>query len=537
MHLVLHLRSYIFLILIYASFGLLAQSEAPLKRQLKKEQGISYVEKAIELVDLYLDKEKYSEAEELAEEARKVAMAELHPEWLAICLNRQAKSIINDPSVRLFSKAKSSKILRESTQLSSDTELQIENLELLKALAVERGRDKEVEAVSEQLKTLRSGGSLNGDAVSGGILGKKKREALDRFRDIQSDQDSLTQQLAQISAQRQKLARKSLGLVTELEKREAAFDKLSQEQMRIKFRLLQQDYMLDSMAYASSLDSLQLANQKIQNAELEAQVNFQRSQRNFFLALAAVILLLAFGLYFRYQNMKQHNAVLEEKNRIIEEERIRSEELLLNILPKIVADELKVSGKAQAKRFDKATVLFADFKDFSRISSNLSPEKLVRDLDYCFQAFDEIVERHGLEKIKTIGDAYVCAGGLPRGSSSSAADVVHAALDICDFLVRLKKEGKSRNITPFEARIGIHTGPLVAGVVGKKKFAYDIWGDTVNLAARLETNSVPGKINISSSTYQLVKTQFQCEPRGKIEAKNIGEVDMYYVSNSKAAVN
>ncbi len=513
-----------------------SQTESDIKKQLKDIQGLEYVQVAIELVDLYLDKEKFDLAEELAEEARKVAVSEMHPEWIAITLNRQARAIIRDPSLRLFARAKSRKLLNESIQLSSDNELQKENLRLLKQLAREKGDTDEVTAIEAQLAALNNGGSINEDVVSGGVLGRRKREALDRLKDIRSDQDSLNQQLTQINSQKQKLAKKSKGLVTQLEAKEAAFDKLSDEQMRIEYRLLQQDYLLDSMAFTSSLDSLKIANQEAKNAELDAELNFQKSQRNFFLAIASVILILAFGLYSRYRNTKAHNALLEEKNKIIQEERERSEELILNILPKIVADELKASGKATAERFEEATVLFADFKDFSSISSKLSPEKLVSDLDYCFQAFDEIIERNGLEKIKTIGDAYVCAGGLPKGNDSNAADVVQAALDIRDFLKQLKEKADRMKITPFEARIGIHTGPLVAGVVGKKKFAYDIWGDTVNLASRMETNSQPGKINISSSTYKLVKDQFECEARGKILAKNLGEVDMYYVTSTINAV-
>jgi class 3 adenylate cyclase len=513
-----------------------AQTESQLKKQLKTSQGLEYVQSAIQLADLYLANEQYGLAEQLAEDARQEAVSELHPEWIAISLNRQAKAIINDPSLRFFSRVKSRKLLKESTQLSSDVELQLDNFRLLRQLAEESGRTGEVAAIDAQMAELQKGGSLNEELVAGGVLGRRKREALDKLKDIQTDQDSLSRQLLQIDAQKEKLAKKSQSLVAQLERREAAFDELSQEQMRIKYRLLQQDYLLDSMAYASSLDSLKLSNQKAKNAQLEALVNFQKSQRNFFLAIAAVVLILAFALYSRYRNMKEHNAILEEKNRIIQEERERSEELLLNILPKIVADELKAKGKANAERFDEATVLFADFKDFSRISATLSPEKLVHDLDYCFHAFDEIIERHGLEKIKTIGDAYVCAGGLPKGNKSDASDVVRAALDIREFLRELKDKKDQKKITPFEARIGIHTGPLVAGVVGKKKFAYDIWGDTVNLAARLESNSQPGMINISAATYSLVKDQFDCDARGKISAKNIGEVEMYYVTNSTGAL-
>ena len=176
-----------------------------------------------------------------------------------------------------------------------------------------------------------------------------------------------------------------------------------------------------------------------------------------------------------------------------------------------------------------ATVFFSDFKDFTLISEKLEPEKLVADIDYCFRAYDEIMEKYGIEKIKTVGDAYMCAGGIPTENKANAVMVVKAALEVQDFMRQLGKD-KSKSGEPFfETRIGIHTGPVVAGIVGIKKFAFDIWGDTVNIAARMEDNSQVGKVNISQSTYELVKDHFHCTSRGKVTAKNKGEIDMYFV--------
>ncbi|MBS1657187.1 MAG: tetratricopeptide repeat protein [Bacteroidetes bacterium] len=213
----------------------------------------------------------------------------------------------------------------------------------------------------------------------------------------------------------------------------------------------------------------------------------------------------------------------------IGKEKQKSDQLLLNILPEEVAEELKASGRAQAKSFTMVTVMFTDFKDFTNISEKVSAELLVDEINYCFSAFDHIIQRYRIEKIKTIGDAYLCAAGLPVSNYTHAVDMVNAAFEIRDFIERRKKEKEAKGEIPFELRIGIHTGPVVAGIVGVKKYAYDIWGDTVNLAARMEQNSEAGKINISGTTYELVKEKFQCTHRGKIEAKHKGMVDMYFV--------
>ncbi len=242
------------------------------------------------------------------------------------------------------------------------------------------------------------------------------------------------------------------------------------------------------------------------------------------LALVLIFVLLFF-LYRRYSFVK-------ETNIIIEEEKNRSDGLLLNILPKETAQELKETGHVEAKKFESVTVLFTDFKDFTRSSADLTPESLVRSVDYYFSRFDEVMEKHGLEKIKTMGDSYMCTGGIHLHKEDHAIKMVHAAFEI----VRITEEVKIKNqdnIMPYEIRIGINTGPVVAGVVGTQKFAYDIWGDTVNVAARMETSSETGRINISENTYELIKDEFECEYRGKMKVKNKGMMKMYYVKKRK----
>jgi class 3 adenylate cyclase len=201
----------------------------------------------------------------------------------------------------------------------------------------------------------------------------------------------------------------------------------------------------------------------------------------------------------------------------------------LNILPAEIADELKNTGHVAAKYFDEVTVMFTDFKDFTLISEKLNPTELVAEIDFLFKAFDKIICKHNLEKIKTIGDAYMCAGGLPVANKTHAHDVVNAALEIQDFMKDHLLKRKAENKELFEIRIGIHTGPVVAGVVGENKFAYDIWGDTVNVASRMETSGETGKVNISGTTYERVNDKFICTHRGKIMVKNKGEFDMFFV--------
>ncbi len=230
------------------------------------------------------------------------------------------------------------------------------------------------------------------------------------------------------------------------------------------------------------------------------------------------------------ENRKQElETEVHQRTADLRAEKKKSDDLLLNILPAETAEELKSTGHSKAKRIEQVTVMFTDFKNFTQASENLSPEELVHEINACFSAFDTIITSYGIEKIKTIGDAYMCAGGLPEPGTTRPEDVVSAALEMQKFIERMKHERMGKGLPFFELRIGIHTGPVVAGIVGLKKFAYDIWGDTVNIAARMESSGETGKINISGATFNLVKDKFSCMYRGKIQAKNKGEIDMYFV--------
>jgi class 3 adenylate cyclase len=251
----------------------------------------------------------------------------------------------------------------------------------------------------------------------------------------------------------------------------------------------------------------------------------QKTIRNAAGITGILLLILAIGLFNRYKYVRK-------TKKIIEDEKERSEKLLLNILPFETAEELKEKGSATPKHYDMVSVLFTDFKGFTTIAEKLTPQQLVEELNQCFLEFDRIIDKHNLEKIKTIGDAYMCAGGIPVANQTNPIDIVKAGLEIKEYMEKLKLNREALGKDYWELRIGIHTGPVIAGVVGKNKFAYDIWGDAVNTASRMESSGIPGQVNISGTTYELIKDQFHCIHRGKIQAKNKGEIDMYIVENS-----
>jgi adenylate cyclase len=261
-----------------------------------------------------------------------------------------------------------------------------------------------------------------------------------------------------------------------------------------------------------------IASQKDDEIQKTAIKDKQQQSYYLYTGIAALIL-LSFFISTNYLNQRK-------ATKQITAEKHRSDDLLLNILPADVAEELKKKGSANARLFDEVTVLFTDFVNFTTISELLSPQELVDELHCCFKAFDGIMAMHHIEKIKTIGDAYLAVAGLPHADTNHAFNSIKAAQDIQRFIHDRKQKMGDKT---FGVRIGIHSGSVVAGIVGVKKFAYDIWGDTVNTAARMEQNSQPGRINVSEKTYELVKDQFVFTYRGEIEAKNKGALKMYFV--------
>lgn len=340
------------------------------------------------------------------------------------------------------------------------------------------------------------------------------------------------------------LKNKELRAREELQRLQLLEERLNLENSEKQLALTRRENELKELALEKER-LVVLANEKeilnlAQKNELESQKRLnERAAYTYRLRLILgalfFIVLVLFGILFAYRKLQQRKKRIEEQNVIIaqskkdiEHEKEKSEGLLLNILPPVIAEELKTNGSSKPRLFDEVSVGFTDFSGFTMISEKLTAEQLVEKLDTIFYAFDLIIERHGLQRIKTIGDAYMFAGGVPEPMNDHAVRIVAAALEMRDYIEQYNRE-LGRNEPKWNIRIGVNTGPIVAGVIGIKKFAYDIWGDAVNLAARMESSGEVGKVNVSGSTYSLIRDHFSTEHRGKVEAKNKGAVDMYFV--------
>ncbi len=231
--------------------------------------------------------------------------------------------------------------------------------------------------------------------------------------------------------------------------------------------------------------------------------------------------------------LEEEKEKVEEQRSLLEEEKNKVDKLLVNLLPEDTANELKTGGRASARHYRMATVMFTDFKGFTKIAEQMKATELVARLDSYFIKFDQIIERWELEKIKTIGDAYMCAGGIPIRNKTNPIHTVLAGMEIQRYMQKQRNRLENKDEDHWELRIGIHTGELIAGVIGIKRYAYDIWGDTVNVAARMESNGEVGKVNISGSTYSYIEPFFECTYRGKVHAKNKGHIDMFFVDRIK----
>lgn len=249
------------------------------------------------------------------------------------------------------------------------------------------------------------------------------------------------------------------------------------------------------------------------------------------------LLLLAGGIMLRKRTHRLYMArqkrleqLIAERTEELQLEKEKSDNLLANMLPKGTAEEIMSKGKADKRKYNFVTVLFSDIQGFTRIAEEMNPEVLIDELDRFFFHFDSVAEKYRIEKIKTIGDAYMCAGGIPERNRTNPVEVVLAALEMQKYMLKMKNDPSRPAARFWDIRIGIHTGTVVAGVVGHKKMTYDIWGDTVNTASRMESSGEAGKINISGTTYEFVKEYFTCDYRGRMPVKYKGDLDMYFVT-------
>ncbi|MGA8852868.1 MAG: adenylate/guanylate cyclase domain-containing protein [Christiangramia sp.] len=335
-------------------------------------------------------------------------------------------------------------------------------------------------------------------------------------------------------------AKKSLDLA----KRYNLKDQISEANLQLSKLYKQENnfekaynYYTDHISFRDSLTNLgavqEMARIRTENeiARKQVEIDLMEQQRKTqrILAIAAAIalvfiIIIAIGLYRR-------NQFINKTRKIIENERNRSDRLLLNILPEETAQELKDVGKVRSKRFDLVSVLFADIVGFTRITEKFTPEDLVKKIDNYFSKFDEIMEKYSLEKIKTMGDCYMCAGGLPFPSKDHTVNIILAGVEMIAYMKEMRMQNDE--LANFYLRVGVNSGPVVAGVVGSKKFSYDIWGDTVNIASRMESSSEKDRINVSENTYELIKNNFECQYRGEIEVKYKGIMKMYFVQDLK----
>lgn len=285
----------------------------------------------------------------------------------------------------------------------------------------------------------------------------------------------------------------------------------------------------DQLQADLSIKELQIDKQKH-----EAEISASENRRNILFLIIGMFAIVMVFVVVGYIQKRKINRTLRNKNYQIVKEREKSDELLLNILPKKIADELKEKGKTSIRKYDNATVMFTDFKGFTKYAENNTPEEVITLLDHYFCAFDAIIEKYDIEKIKTIGDAYLCVSGIPDSKPGHTSKMIQIAFEMMQVMDETQAKMKDKGGVYLEMRIGIHCGPLVAGVVGSRKFAYDVWGDTVNIAARMEQSGQPGDINVSEAVYAMAKDDFEFNYRGEVEAKNKGKMKMYFVQELSA---
>ena len=524
---------------LFLSAGLKSQDSllTALETSLPSLQGADYVSQALEISRLYFADGNAHKTQSFSQKALDISQSIGDDEGRAEALYLKGQGLMLVRPQRTQYRVRANRIFKEAFFLTSDRDLKIEIMEAERVLALARNRTKEVKILDVLLATLK--GELTPDQAAANPLFSSHKRSKNILRAVASENIELNKQVDSLEQQQVEM---ELAQAEALAEKEDEIMSMSEAAAKAELISTQRKRLLDSLQNDALIKAMKLEKQEMlletqetQLALQQSELDLKTSRNRFFIALAGIIFLIAFGLLSRFLAIRNYNRTLKEKNSIIAKEQKRSEGLLLNILPAPVAKELKEKGAAKARHYDQVTVLFVDFKNFSKIASILTPGELVDDLDFCFRHFDQIVQEYGLEKIKTIGDAYMCAGGLPDPNPDQARSVIGAAFAMQTFLKDWRDEriGTPRPI--FEARMGIHTGPIVAGVVGSKKFAYDIWGDTVNIASRMESNSEAGKVNISAATAEMLNGSYQLQARGKIAAKNVGEIEMFFVEEKASS--
>ncbi|MBN8685105.1 MAG: hypothetical protein J0L99_20835 [Chitinophagales bacterium] len=506
------------ILLLLSAMQLKGQNDniARIERDITGASGVPRIEKLVALAEACIQAGNYSRAQSAAEEAEELAARLRQPALRAQALNAEGKAMVGAGKRRSAGKFEQSlRLLRDNKV--PNKKLALDNINQLRALAEKAGRNRELEILNQQAAQID-------ELLAGKTAAAAAPESEHENRGLSKIERQLKVIQSNLSAGQQEILESNKALQEELAAKQAELDRMSEEQIKTQMLVLQQKSLLDSVSYKSEKDAL--------NAEI-TQLALQREQENnkFYIAAMLGLLALAGFAVFSFLRTRKHARTLADKNRIILEEQQRANGLLLNILPKSIADELISQGHTQARYFADAGVMFADFVGFTHIAGASQPQELVEDLHTAFSAFDQIITKHGLEKIKTIGDAYMCASGLPAAEQGNRLKaMILAATEIQQWLHDWNLRRSEQKQAQYIARIGIHRGPVVAGVVGSKKFAFDIWGDTVNTAARIEQAGEGGKINISEAVYEVVGKEFSCVSRGKIAIKNKTPQEMYFVT-------
>jgi class 3 adenylate cyclase len=304
-------------------------------------------------------------------------------------------------------------------------------------------------------------------------------------------------------------------------------DSLSREQETRQLIITEKE--MAEIASARKDAELKAADAELKSKEAELRARDAQQQVYLLIGVAIGVVLLVFIIALVLRSREKTRS-----NRRLQQEKDKTQQMLHNILPVEIANELEQAGKVEPRKHEEVSILFTDFKGFTAIASQMDPAELLRRLEEVFQQFDQVIEKYGLEKIKTIGDAYMAAANLVRKDPHHAIHAVTAAMEMQEFIDIWSGKQRRKGEIPWELRIGIHTGPVVAGVIGQKKFVYDIWGDAVNLASRMEAYGEPGKVNISAATYELVRPYCDFEPKRRVEVKNRGQLDMFFVKEITA---